>query len=77
MQEHNTLGQLFPGLEAELYNEIDQHGEVRQVPAGAIMLRKGQTIRSTMLILDGIVKLYQEDDKTYAPGNSHRSQFFA
>ncbi len=26
------------------------------------MLRKGQTIRSTMLILEGVVKLYQEDE---------------
>lgn len=63
MQEHKTLRQLFPGLEEELYNEIDLHGEVRQVQAGTTILRKGQTIRSTMLILEGIVKLYQDDDE--------------
>lgn len=62
MQNNNSIRQLFPGLEEELYDEMEKHGEVRQMPAGTILLKKGQTIRSTMLILEGIVKLYQEDD---------------
>lgn len=61
MQDHYSIRQLFPGLEEELYEEIDRHGNIREIPAGSVMLRKGQPIRSTMLILDGIVKLYQED----------------
>ncbi len=63
MQEHYSLRQLFPGLEEELYEEMSLHGDIREMPAGAVMLRKGQPIRSTMLILDGIVKLYQEDEQ--------------
>ena len=61
MEEQYPIRQLFPGLEEELYHEMEQHGDIRQIPAGTAMLRKGQTIRSTMLILAGIVKLYQED----------------
>ena len=62
MQEKYPVRQLFPGLEEDLYDEIEKHGEIRQLPAGTVMLRKGQPIRSAMLILEGIVKIYQEDD---------------
>lgn len=63
MERSYDIRQLFPGLEEALYEEMEQHGDIRHVPAGTIMLRKGQVIRSTMLILEGIVKLYQEDDQ--------------
>lgn len=63
MQEQYSIRQLFPGLEGELYDEMERHGEIKKIPAGTVMLRKGQTIRSTMLILEGIVKLYQEDEE--------------
>jgi CRP/FNR family transcriptional regulator len=62
MQEKYPVRQLFPGLEEDLYDEIEKYGEIRQLPAGTVMLRKGQPIRSAMLILEGIVKIYQEDD---------------
>lgn len=62
MEERDPIRQLFPGLEDELYDEINKHGEIRHMPAGTIMLRKGQFIRSAMLILEGIVKIYQEDE---------------
>lgn len=63
MQEKYSIRQLFPGLEEELYEEMEQYGDIRDIPAGTTMLRKGQAIRSTMLILKGIVKLYQEDNE--------------
>ncbi len=59
----NEIKQIFPGLEADLYDEIANHSTVREVKAGETLLRMGQTIRSTMLILDGMVKLYREDDE--------------
>jgi len=62
MEEHYSLTQLFPELEQDLVTEMEQHGEVREIPAGTVILKKGQTIRYTMLILQGIVKLYQEDN---------------
>ena len=57
------LKALFPGLEEQLYSEIEQHASIKEVKAGDAMLRVGQTIRSTMLIMDGIVKLYREDEE--------------
>lgn len=60
-----TLDQLkasFPGLETELYDELLANAELKAYPAGSTLLRIGQTIRSTMLVLEGVVKLYQEDE---------------
>lgn len=58
-----ALKQLFPTLEEALLQELVTHGTVKTVAAGDVLLRVGQTIRSTMLILDGLVKLYREDEE--------------
>ena len=57
------LKTLFPNLEEGLYNELAEHGTIRKVKAGETLLKVGQTIRSTMLIINGLVKLYREDDE--------------
>ena len=54
---------LFPTLEEQLLEEILKNGIIREVKAGETLLRVGQTIRSIILILDGLVKLYREDDE--------------
>ncbi len=61
--DKNNLKYLFPNLEEGLYNEIAEHGTIKEVKAGETLLKVGQTIRSTMLIIDGLVKLYREDDE--------------
>lgn len=57
------LKQLFPNLEEPLFEELLKHGTVRDVKAGETLLRVGQTIRSTILLLEGVVKLYREDEE--------------
>ncbi len=57
------LRQLFPDFEEDLYNDLLKHGTIINVKAGETLLKVGQTIRSTMLILNGVVKLYREDDE--------------
>ncbi len=54
---------IFPNLEEPLYEDIWNNATIKEVKAGDSLLRVGQTIRSTMLILDGLVKLYREDDE--------------
>lgn len=61
--DKNKLKQLFPNLEDELYDEIIEHGDIKEVKSGETLLRVGQTFRSTMLIIDGLIKLYREDDE--------------
>ena len=62
MDKH-YLEDLFPNLEPALLEEISSHAVVREVKAGTTLLKLGQNIRSTMLIFDGYVKLYREDDE--------------
>lgn len=57
------LKKLFPTLEEDLYRKIIEHATVKHVKAGEALLRVGQTIRSAMLIIDGVVKLYREDEE--------------
>lgn len=59
----HSLKQIFPGLEDSLYNDLIRHGTIKEVKEGETLLKVGQTIRSTMLIINGLVKLYREDDK--------------
>ena len=54
---------LFPNLEEGLYDAILEHAEIKEVPAGTSLLKVGQNIRSTMMVIEGTVKLYQEDEE--------------
>ncbi len=63
MVELISLKQLFPGLEEELYHDMMDLAIIREFKAGDVLLKVGQTIRSTMLITEGIVKLYREDEE--------------
>ena len=51
----NLLKKVFPNLEKDLYEEMARYATIREVKAGDILLRVGQPIRSTMLILEGIM----------------------
>jgi CRP/FNR family transcriptional regulator len=63
MIDVDNIKKHFPNLEEGLYNEIVKYGSIKEVKAGESLLQVGQTIRSTMLILEGVVKLYREDDE--------------
>ena len=60
--DEQRLKEIFPHLEESLYKEMAAHGTIKKVRAGDTILKVGQNIRSTMLILDGLVKLYREDN---------------
>ncbi len=61
--EQDQLHALLPNLEEGLYEEMIKYGNVKEIPAGTTLLRNGQTIRSMIVVLEGVVKLYQEDDE--------------
>lgn len=63
MNGQKQFNELFPNLEDDLYEELMKYGDIKEIPAGTTMLKAGQAIRSTMLVLDGTVKLYQEDEE--------------
>jgi len=57
------LTNLFPNLEDGLYDAILEHAEIKEIPAGTPLLKVGQNIRSTMMVVEGTVKLYQENEE--------------
>ena len=59
----NELAIRFPQLEKELLHEMMEAGAIKNVAAGEVLVRTGQYIRSTMLVLDGLVKIYREDEE--------------
>lgn len=63
MITREKLVQLFPNWEQGLYEEVLEHATFKTAEAGAILLKKGQNIKSAMLVTDGTVKLYQEDEE--------------
>lgn len=54
---------LLPDLEEALRQEMKEKGRIVQVEAGTALLQTGQNIRNTIIVLDGLVKLYREDDQ--------------
>lgn len=57
------LAGFFPTLEQGLIEEIVDVADVKTLAAGEVLLRTGQNIRSTILVLNGLVKIYREDDQ--------------
>lgn len=59
----NTYRHLFPELEEALVEELLDKGRIVQIEAGTTLLKAGQNIRNTIIVLDGLVKLYRENDE--------------
>lgn len=57
------IKQHFPAFEKELIDDIASNSEIRSFTAGEQLMRTGQYFKSTMLIVDGLVKVYREDDQ--------------
>lgn len=53
----------FPQFEKELIEEMGKQAEVRSYKSGDQLMRTGQYFKNTMLIIDGLVKVYREDEE--------------
>ncbi|MDF5691669.1 Crp/Fnr family transcriptional regulator [Aquirufa aurantiipilula] len=53
---------LFQQFEPELLKKVQQVGAVRKFKAEEYLMQTGQQIRSAVLVLDGVVKVFREDD---------------
>ena len=61
------IQKLFPSFEPALVKEIISHGQIREIQADEILMKKGQYFRSTILLISGLLKVFREDDE----GNEH------
>jgi CRP/FNR family transcriptional regulator, anaerobic regulatory protein len=53
----------FPSLERDLIEEMISVSDIKTFSPGDVLMRKGQYIKSTLLVLDGLVKIYREDEE--------------
>lgn len=56
------LGALYPALAQEVREELALRGERLKFKAGEAMVRTGEAVRATVLVLSGAAKVYREDD---------------
>ena len=59
----SEVSRYFPSLEPELVQEIVRIATIKTFTEGEVLMRTGQNIRSAILVLDGLVKIYREDEQ--------------
>lgn len=59
----NTLTQLFPSFDKDLVKDIAGKATLKELKVGETLMRTGQNIRSTMLIISGLIKIFREDEE--------------
>ncbi len=57
------IHKLFSQLEPALLEQIEKEGTINEIPAGEILMRTGQYVKSTMLVLEGMVKIFRENEE--------------
>lgn len=53
----------YPDFEPGLIKTIEEHAIVKHFQTGDVIIRTGQYIQNTMLVLNGKIKVYREDDE--------------
>jgi len=53
----------FPGFEDGLSSEMLLKGKIVETDAEEVLMQAGQPVSSTMLLLDGRIKIYREDEE--------------
>jgi len=57
------LNEIFPSFEPAFNDELILRSSTLQFKTGEPLMRTGQYFRSTMLIVNGLVKVYREDEE--------------
>jgi CRP/FNR family transcriptional regulator len=57
-----SLEILFPAFEKELIQEIINKGETKTLEADERLVKTGQYFRSILLVVQGLIKVYRQDD---------------
>jgi CRP/FNR family transcriptional regulator len=58
-----TLAGLFPNLEPELISQLEEKAAILNFSAGSILIKKGQYFKSALIVMDGLLKVYREDEE--------------
>ena len=78
------LQQKFPAFDEQLADKLAELGTLKTFEEGEELMRTGQYFKSTMLIVEGLVKLYREGENGgeffiyyIEPGNACALSMFA
>ncbi len=63
MLTEQELKTLLPEFESDLVSEVSESGALKSFTEGDILLKTGQYIRSTIIVVDGLVKVFREDEE--------------
>jgi len=63
MEQPVIFEEIFPDFEKPLRDVILEKSEIKYFKAGEQLMKTGQYFRSTMLLVEGLVKVYREDDQ--------------
>ncbi|WP_439882304.1 Crp/Fnr family transcriptional regulator [Pontibacter sp. MBLB2868] len=61
--DQEKLHKIFPQFEEPLLKEILSQSTIKHLDDSEEAMRTGQYIKSTILLLDGLLKVYREDDE--------------
>lgn len=53
----------FPNFNPQLIEDIEKNAVIKEVKAGEVLMRSGQYIKNTVLVVSGKVKIYREDEE--------------
>lgn len=59
---HDQIKKLFSSFSSSLIDDIEKNAVVQEFNAGDVIMRTGQYIKNTVLVLSGKIKIYREDD---------------
>ncbi|HNP34029.1 MAG TPA: Crp/Fnr family transcriptional regulator [Flavobacterium sp.] len=59
---HEPIKKLFSSFSSSLVDDIEKNAVIQDVKAGDILMRTGQYIKNTVLVISGRIKIYREDD---------------
>lgn len=58
----DPIKKIFPSFSNELAKEIEINATIHSYQAGDIIIRTGQYIKNTVLVISGKIKIYREDE---------------
>lgn len=53
----------FPNFNSQLIEDIEKNATIKSFKAGEVLMRSGQYIKNTVLVVSGKVKIYREDEE--------------
>jgi CRP/FNR family transcriptional regulator len=59
---HEPIKKLFSSFSTSLIDDIEKNAIIQDFKAGDILMRTGQYIKNTVLVISGRIKIYREDD---------------